>query len=155
MKHEIRRATTVIAVLCLVIGAGQLAAADKSWEDLDKQAKQAKIDETAKESLDEVFKGNKAAKELYNNSYGWAAFDNLKIAWGFSGGGGNGVSGSGSVRRSTRSSSCSRTRRPSATSSTTAGRPMPRPRPPPEPRAWAARQASSTELRFTRSRTKG
>jgi len=91
MKHDIRKATIVIAAFCLVVWAGQLAAQDKSWEDLDKQAKQAKIGETAQGSLDEVFKGNKAAKELYNNSYGWAAFDNLKIAWGFSGGGGNGV----------------------------------------------------------------
>ena len=91
MKADIRRSIIVIAVVCMVVGTGQLAAQDKSWEDLDKKAKQAKIDETAQESLDEVLKESKGAKELYNNSYGWAAFDNLKIAWGFSGGGGNGV----------------------------------------------------------------
>jgi lipid-binding SYLF domain-containing protein len=91
MKADIRKPIIVIAVLCMVVGTGQLAAQDKSWEDLDKQAKQAKINETAKESLDEVLKESKGAKELYNNSFGWAAFDNLKIAWGFSGGGGNGV----------------------------------------------------------------
>ena len=91
MRCDSRKAIVVIAALCLLVWAGQLGAEEKSWEDLDKQAKQTKIYETAKESLDEVFKGNKAAKELYNNSYGWAAFDNLKIAWGFSGGGGNGV----------------------------------------------------------------
>ena len=90
MRQDIRKSLVVIAALYLVVSAGLLVA-EESWEDLDKQAKQAKIDETAKGSLDEVFKGNKAAKELYNNSYGWAAFDNLKIAWGFSGGGGNGV----------------------------------------------------------------
>jgi lipid-binding SYLF domain-containing protein len=86
-----RKAIVMIAALCLVVWAVQLGAQDTSWEDLDKQAKQAKIDEVAKESLDEVMKGSEAAKELFNNSYGWAAFDNLKIAWGFSGGGGNGV----------------------------------------------------------------
>jgi lipid-binding SYLF domain-containing protein len=86
-----RKAIVVIAALCLVVWAGQLKAQDTSWEDLDKQAKQAKIDEVAKASLDEVLKGSEGAKELFNNSYGWAAFDNLKIAWGFSGGGGNGV----------------------------------------------------------------
>jgi len=91
MKHNIRNTAIVITALCLVVWAGHLGAQDKSWEDLDKQAKRAKVDETAKESLDEVFKGSENAKQLYNNSYGWAAFDNLKIAWGFSGGGGNGV----------------------------------------------------------------
>jgi lipid-binding SYLF domain-containing protein len=91
MNTNIRKTAIVIAALCLVVWAGQLPAQDASWEDLDKQAKQAKIDETAKESLDEVLKGSEGAKELFNNSYGWAAFDNLKIAWGFSGGGGNGV----------------------------------------------------------------
>ena len=91
MKYENRKAIVVIAALCLVVWAGQLAAQDTSWEDLDKQAKQAKIDETAQESLDAVLKDSKGAKELYDNSYGWAAFDNLKIAYGFSGGGGNGV----------------------------------------------------------------
>lgn len=91
MKKILRNAIIVSAVLCLVMATGQLAAQDKSWEDLDKQAKQAKIDETAKASLDELFKGHEAAKELFDNSYGWAGFDNLKIAWGFSGGGGNGV----------------------------------------------------------------
>jgi len=91
MKQEMRKATVVIAALCLVVWAGQLSAQDKSWEELNKDAKRAKIDETAKESLDEVFKGSEGAKELFDNSYGWAGFDNLKIAWGFSGGGGNGV----------------------------------------------------------------
>jgi lipid-binding SYLF domain-containing protein len=91
MEKKIRKGVVMMATLCLVIGAGELAAQDSSWEDLDKKAKQGKINETAKESLDEVLKESKGAKELYNNSYGWAAFDNLKIAWGFSGGGGNGV----------------------------------------------------------------
>ena len=91
MKCDIRKSIVVIAALCLVVWAGKLGAQDTSWEDLDKQAKQAKIDEVAKESLDEVLTGSTGAKELFDNSYGWAAFDNLKIAWGFSGGGGNGV----------------------------------------------------------------
>ena len=91
MKQDIRKGIVVGVALYLVLGAGQLGAEDKSWEDLDKQAKQAKINEIAQGSLDEVLKGNEAAKELYNNAHGWAAFDNLKIAWGISGGGGNGV----------------------------------------------------------------
>jgi len=91
MHRNIRKTLTVIATLCLIVGAGQLNAQDQDWKDLNKDAKRAKIDEIAKESLDEVFKGNEASKELFNSAYGWAAFDNLKIAWGFSGGGGNGV----------------------------------------------------------------
>jgi len=90
MRQDIRKSLVVIAALCLVVSAGLLAA-EESWEDLNQQAKQAKIDETAKDSLDEVFKGSKNAKDLHGKAYGWAAFDNLKIAWGFSGGGGNGV----------------------------------------------------------------
>ena len=90
MKHDIRKATIVIAAFCLVVWAGQLAA-EESWENLNREAKQAKINETANQSLKEVFEGSKNAKELHNRSYGWAGFDNLKIAWGFSGGGGNGV----------------------------------------------------------------
>ena len=90
MKSGFCTCVAVIAVLCLVGAAGQLAA-QEDWESLDQQAKQAKIDATAKEALDEVFNSSKSAKGLYDSSYGWAAFDNLKIAWGFSGGGGNGV----------------------------------------------------------------
>ena len=91
MRLDNRKAIVVIAALCLIVWVGYLGAQDKSWEDLDKDAKRAKIDATAKEALDEVFGKSKNAKDLYNNSYGWAGFDNLKIAWGFSGGGGNGV----------------------------------------------------------------
>ena len=91
MKHEIGKALTVIATLCVVLWAGHLLAQDKSWEELNIDAKRAKIDEAAQGSLDEVFKGSEKAKGVYDNSYGWAAFDNLKIAFGFSGGGGNGV----------------------------------------------------------------
>jgi lipid-binding SYLF domain-containing protein len=90
MKSTVRTSLVGIAVFCLVISAGQLAA-EESWESLNQEAKRAKINETANESLQEVFKGSKNAKDLHGKAYGWAAFDNLKIAWGFSGGGGNGV----------------------------------------------------------------
>jgi lipid-binding SYLF domain-containing protein len=90
MKPMIR--TTVIALLtvCLVALPGAVSA-EESWEDLDIKAKQAKIDEAAQEALNTVFGKAESAKELYDKAYGWAGFDNLKIAFGFSGGGGNGV----------------------------------------------------------------
>jgi lipid-binding SYLF domain-containing protein len=81
----------VMAVFSLVFAAGELAAEDKSWKELDQEAKRAKINETADGSLKAVFGESEKAKDLYDNSYGWAAFDNLKIAIGISGGGGNGV----------------------------------------------------------------
>jgi lipid-binding SYLF domain-containing protein len=79
------------AACLLAVGSAEVGAQDKSWEELNKEAKQAKIDETAEASLEEVFEASSNARELFENSYGWAAFDNLKIAFGFSGGGGNGV----------------------------------------------------------------
>jgi len=80
-----------ITALCLLVSAGRPAVAEESWEDLNQQAKQAKIDAEAQASLDEVLAKNEKAAALLEGAYGWAAFDNLKIALGFSGGGGNGV----------------------------------------------------------------
>jgi len=64
---------------------------EPEWKSMKQEAKATKIDEMAEETLEELFAENKKAKELYAGSYGWAAFDNLKLALGFSGGGGNGV----------------------------------------------------------------
>lgn len=88
-------ARTCVAALTVALAltlAGPTPAQEKgSWQDLDREAKRAKINETAQQSLDEVLAKSDKAKALYDNSYGWAAFDNLKIALGISGGGGNGV----------------------------------------------------------------
>jgi len=91
MKIEVRALFVGITVICVVVAAGQLAGAEESWKELDRDAKRAKIDETANEALEEVFEGSANAKELYETAYGWANFDNLKIPLGWSGGGGNGV----------------------------------------------------------------
>ena len=61
------------------------------WKSMKQEAKATKIDETSDEVLQQLFSENPKSKELYARSYGWAAFDNLKLAFGFSGGGGNGV----------------------------------------------------------------
>jgi lipid-binding SYLF domain-containing protein len=66
-------------------------APEKEWETMKQAAKAAKIDETADEALEELFAENAKANDLYAKAYGWAVFDNLKLAFGFSGGGGNGV----------------------------------------------------------------
>lgn len=53
--------------------------------------KRAAIDQVAGEALEEVTSGNAGAKKLYDEAYGYAVFDNLKIAILISGGGGSGV----------------------------------------------------------------
>jgi lipid-binding SYLF domain-containing protein len=91
MKKKI--ATTTVLVLVLALGSTALLAQEEpgSWKSLKRDAKRMKIDEEAQEALNVVLGGNAKAKELFEMAYGWAAFDNLKIAVGFSGGGGNGV----------------------------------------------------------------
>jgi lipid-binding SYLF domain-containing protein len=88
------------AALALVLGSAPLRAqdskapADKSeaeWNAQKVEAKRSQIDATAGAALDQLLKGNPSAKELYEKAYGWAAFDNLKLGFFFSGGGGKGV----------------------------------------------------------------
>ena len=89
-----RKSAIYLAAL-LTIAALALPAtsvfAEEDWKSMKQEAKAMKIKESAKASLNELFADNPKAKELYAKSYGWAAFSNLKLALGFSGGGGNGV----------------------------------------------------------------
>ena len=71
--------------------ASEAGAEEPEWKNMKQAAKAAKIDEMAGEALGQLFAEHPKAKELYEGSYGWAAFDNLKLALGISGGGGNGV----------------------------------------------------------------
>jgi lipid-binding SYLF domain-containing protein len=68
--------------------AGSALAADKSEK---KAKKRAEIDAVAATALKEVLSKSPNAKALYDKAYGYAVFDNLKIAFGISGGGGSGV----------------------------------------------------------------
>ncbi|MBK5106325.1 MAG: hypothetical protein JJE42_18945 [Burkholderiales bacterium] len=90
MKKPIMRVTILCAAIVLVLASTTLSAED-DWKSLKQESKRMKINETAQQALDTLFADNPKAKELYENSYGWAVFDNLKLAFGFSGGGGNGV----------------------------------------------------------------
>ena len=83
--------SAAIATAILVQPAPEAFAEDESWKSLKRESKRMKIDETAKEALGELLAQNGKAKMLFENSFGWAVFDNLKLAFGFSGGGGNGV----------------------------------------------------------------
>jgi lipid-binding SYLF domain-containing protein len=83
---------TLTLVVALVAPAGAIVAlAQDDWKSMENESKRMKIKETAQASFNEVMENNPKAKELWDQSYGWAAFDNLKLAFGFSGGGGNGV----------------------------------------------------------------
>ncbi|HWZ86131.1 MAG TPA: YSC84-related protein [Thermoanaerobaculia bacterium] len=64
---------------------------EAEWNAQKVEAKRSQIDATAGGALDKLLKENPAAKELYEKAYGWAAFDNLKLGFFFSGGGGKGV----------------------------------------------------------------
>lgn len=90
MRNMLTCATILIAVIAVVLSSVP-AAAEEDWKDMKQESKRMKIDETADDALKTLFAENAKAKMLYENSYGWAVFDNLKLAFGFSGGGGNGV----------------------------------------------------------------
>ncbi len=84
----------VLGAVAFALGTGTLAAQEKTeaeWNTQKIDAKRSQIDATAGAALDQLLKSNPAAKELYEKAYGWAAFDNLKLGFFFSGGGGKGV----------------------------------------------------------------
>lgn len=91
MQKMIRPVGMAVVAVALISVAPVVQAGEQSWKDLDLAAKRAKIDETADKTLKDVLSEDEKAQALYDKAYGWAAFDNLKIAFGFSGGGGNGV----------------------------------------------------------------
>ena len=87
-----KSAIYVIALLTIALALPATPVfAEEDWKSMKQESKAMKIKEEAKASLNELFADNPKAKELYARSYGWAAFSNLKLALGFSGGGGNGV----------------------------------------------------------------
>jgi lipid-binding SYLF domain-containing protein len=88
-----RRLSYLVIIAMLLSTHAVPATADEpeDWESLKQESKRMKIDQMAQDALDELLAENASAKELYEKAYGWAVFDNLKIALGFSGGGGSGV----------------------------------------------------------------
>jgi len=68
-----------------------IAAPALAGDEPDPARQRARIDAMAQQTLDKLFEKNPAARELYDKAAGYAVFDNLKIAFGVSGGGGIGV----------------------------------------------------------------
>ena len=87
----------LIGVIATALAAASLPAqepGDKTeaeWNAQKVEAKRSQVDATAGAALDKLLKENPNAKDLYDKAYGWAAFDNLKLGFFFSGGGGKGV----------------------------------------------------------------
>jgi len=85
-----KRLVCVVAALLLLASLGAKEGKE-SAKDEEAAQKRAKIDSVAQEALDQLFAGDPEAKSLYDKSYGWAVFDNLKVALLVSGGAGSGV----------------------------------------------------------------
>ncbi len=93
MKNTVYGAIVLFAAMAVVVAPPNSFAQEESgdWKSMKLESKRMKLDEMAEAALTELLAENAKAKELYENSYGWAVFDNLKLAFGISGGGGNGV----------------------------------------------------------------
>ncbi len=76
--------------LALVPAAGSIAASSDK-DEMKARHKMEEVDLTAKTTLERLLKESETAKELFDKAYGYAVFDNLKLAFGISGGGGSGV----------------------------------------------------------------
>jgi len=90
---SVRTAAVLIVGFALLFSTTHLVAEDtnEDWKSLKNESKRVKIDEMSAAVLEQVMNTNWKAQELFETAYGWAAFDNLKIAFLISGGGGNGV----------------------------------------------------------------
>lgn len=91
MKKSLPSLIVAAAVVSGFTLSAASAWAQEDWKSLKREAKRMKIDETAQEALDTLLAKSPKAEMLLHHAYGWAVFDNLKLAFGFSGGGGNGV----------------------------------------------------------------
>ncbi len=93
MRIRFDRGIVALMTIALVVSVGYAAAEEQkpTSKELELQAKQAKIDESAEAALAEVLEKSEKGKDLFDKAVAWAVFDNLKVAIGISGGGGNGV----------------------------------------------------------------
>lgn len=80
-----RTLTLIVAVALGLTMSTSVGYADR------KDNKREKIDDMAKETLEELFEAEPVAKKLYDDAYGYAVFDNVKLSLMISAGGGKGV----------------------------------------------------------------
>jgi len=92
MKKYLYRIAIVLAILAVALPVtSTLSAEETEWKMLKKGKKQEKIDTRAAENLTALLAKSPKAAELFELSYGWAGFHNLKLAAGVTAGGGKGV----------------------------------------------------------------
>jgi len=85
-----RKWIIVVAILALA-GMPALQAEEKKSGKEGPAEKRAAIDAMERETLIKLFNENGGAEKLHAKAYGYAVFDNHKVAFGLSGGGGSGV----------------------------------------------------------------
>jgi lipid-binding SYLF domain-containing protein len=78
-------------LIAALVPASAVIAGSSEKDEMKARHKIEEIDVTAKDTLERVFKDSETAKELFDKAHGYAVFDNLKLAFGLSGGGGSGV----------------------------------------------------------------
>src|SRR5262245_43155327 len=86
-----RKLLSVLFVVGALVAAPVVFAADETTKEESRAEKRAGIDKVAKEALDQVLAKSEGAPDQFSKSYGYAVFDNMKIAFIFTGGGGSGV----------------------------------------------------------------
>ncbi len=86
-------AGVIVAAMMVFAGAAGPAVSGETptKKEIKLKAKKDIIDATAAETLKRLLEKSPKAESLYEKAYGYAVFDNLKLALGISGGGGNGV----------------------------------------------------------------
>ena len=85
---------TAVAAAFVILAASAVparAGVTPTKKEIKLKAKKEIIDAVAAETLQKLLERSPKAESLYERAYGYAVFDNLKLALGISGGGGNGV----------------------------------------------------------------
>ncbi len=93
MTLSFRTVLLLASCIALLLTTTPCQAQDSNddWRSLKAESKRLKIDDMSNLVRDKVLANDPKAQDLYDSAYGWAAFDNLKVAFGISGGAGNGV----------------------------------------------------------------
>lgn len=87
-----KRALSVACAVVLVASSAAFSGEDKGKEKRAKaQVRRARINGMARETLDRLFGESPDARKLFDQAFGYAVFDNTKVAFAFTGGGGTGV----------------------------------------------------------------
>jgi lipid-binding SYLF domain-containing protein len=85
-----KKLALALALLALVPNAA-LVAKEEAKKEAKAADRRGEIDKMADATLKELIEKNASAKATLEKAFGWAVFDNTKVAIGLSGGGGKGV----------------------------------------------------------------